>query len=230
LHRTPTCMDGRMNGMETGIDCGGMCARACIEEVEDVSVLWARSFPVVPGRYNAVAYLTNHNKNKMTESMHYRFRFADKDNLYLGERQGETFVPPNGNFAVFEGGIEFKNSAPVYTTFEFDKPEVWLQVTEDRLSTIKVLVSDIQLKNEDTAPELSAKIKNTSLFSIPEINIITILYDASHNAVNISRTLEKDVKGEEVRPINFTWPQSINTPIVQKEIIPEFNIMRVGAK
>src|SRR6185503_16461572 len=86
LNRAPSCMDGKQNGTETGVDCGGSCANACMAEVDDVSILWSRSFQVVPGRYNALAYLTNHNRNAVVEKIHYRFRFADKDNLYVGKR------------------------------------------------------------------------------------------------------------------------------------------------
>ena len=69
LNRPPTCADNKQNGNETGVDCGGTCARACMSQVEAVSVLWARAFRVIPGRYNAVAYLVNHNKNAAVEKI-----------------------------------------------------------------------------------------------------------------------------------------------------------------
>jgi len=64
FNKAPTCFDGKQNGNETGINCGGSCARACLSQVENVSVLWARAFQVIPGRYNAVAYIVNHNKKR----------------------------------------------------------------------------------------------------------------------------------------------------------------------
>ena len=102
FNEVPTCADGRQNGNETGVDCGGSCLRACIFESDEVSVLWARSFLVVPERYNAVAYLENHNKSLAVNKIKYQFRFADKDNIYLGRRQGVAFIPPGRNFAIFE--------------------------------------------------------------------------------------------------------------------------------
>src|SRR3989338_7543276 len=99
---TPTCFDGRQNGTETGVDCGGTCARACLFESGQVSVRLARAFEVIPGRYNAVAYLTNHNKNLSAGRVKYQFRFADKDNVYLGRREGYTYIPPGRDLVVFE--------------------------------------------------------------------------------------------------------------------------------
>src|SRR5271157_2786511 len=100
LNQAPTCTDGKQNGDETGIDCGGSCPLACTFQVNQISIRWARSFEVVPGRYNAVAYLVNSNKNTAIEKINYRFRFADKDNIYIGKREGSTYVPPSGNFAI----------------------------------------------------------------------------------------------------------------------------------
>ena len=33
LNKAPICTDGIQNGTETGIDCGGSCANACLAEV-----------------------------------------------------------------------------------------------------------------------------------------------------------------------------------------------------
>src|SRR3989344_3830217 len=63
LNKPPTCNDGKQNGDESGVDCGGLCLRACIGEVDIISILWSRAFQVVPGRYNAVAYIENHTRN-----------------------------------------------------------------------------------------------------------------------------------------------------------------------
>src|SRR3989344_1172894 len=106
LSKAPTCSDNKQNGNETGVDCGGSCARACLAQVDEISVLWARSFRVIAGRYNAVAYFENHNKNIAIDKINYKFRFADKNNIYIGKREGSTFIPPSGRFAIFEPAID----------------------------------------------------------------------------------------------------------------------------
>src|SRR3989338_6729033 len=223
LSKAPTCADNKQNGNETGTDCGGSCARACVAQVDAVSTLWARAFKVVPGRYNAVAYLVNHNKNTAVKKVNYKFRFADKNNIYIGKREGSTFIPPSGRFAIFEPAIDVGNSIPVYTTFEFTKTPSWIQIYPEKIKQLEVLVSRINLINEDTSPVLSATIKNNSLFIIPEVDIVVILYDANHNAVSTSRTYLDSLKAEEERDITFTWPEPMSAEIVAKEIIPMYN-------
>jgi len=230
LSKAPTCTDNKENGMETGVDCGGICARACINQVDPISVLWSRAFEVVPGRYNAVAYVVNHNKNTAVAKISYRFRFADKDNLYIGKRDGSTFIPPAGSFAIFEPAIDLGNSVPVYTSFEFTQIPEWTTVPQDKIDQLKVFASDINLTGADSSPRLSATVKNHSLFSIPEINVVAILYDASHNAVSVSHTYLDMLGAEQSKEITFTWPESFDKPVVFEEIIPAYDILSVKLK
>jgi len=227
LVKAPTCVDGIQNGNETGIDCGGSCPNACLDQTQAVSVLWARTFEVVPGRYNAVAYLVNHNKNTAALNVSYRFRFADANNVYVGMREGTTFIPPDGNFAVFAPAIDVGNSIPVYTTFQFTETPQWLQVSGNLINQLKILISNIQLLNGDTSPRLSATIKNTSLFAIPNINVVAILYDKSGNAVSASNTYVDQLNPLGSSDINFTWPQPLSSGVVAKELIPMYDIFSV---
>lgn len=227
LTKAPTCTDGKQNGDETGIDSGGSCLNADPTKVDDVSVLWARAFRVIPGRYNAVAYIVNHNKNTAAQKVNYRFRFADKNNLYIGKREGSTFIPTGGNFVVFEPGIDIGNSIPVYSTFEFTEKPSWLQVSENKINQLKVNVSSIELKDADTFPKLSAVIKNNSLFTIPNVGVIAILYDENGNAISTSRTYLNKLSPLQSSDINFTWPEPLPGAVVAQEIIPMYDIFSV---
>ncbi|HNW71925.1 MAG TPA: hypothetical protein PKZ36_03215 [Candidatus Paceibacterota bacterium] len=230
INKEPTCTDGKQNGTETGVDCGGSCSRACTLEVDEISVLWSRVFKVVDGRYNAVAYLENHNPNTAIKKISYRFRFADKDNIYIGKREGETFIPPGGKIAVFEPAIDVGNSIPVYVSFEFTESPTWIQVSNDLINQLQISVSNIRLENENSSPKLFATIKNTSLFRIPEVSFVVILYDELGNAINASHTYLELMTKEEVKDISFTWPLPISDKVVEKEIIPMFDIFSAKLK
>ncbi len=226
FNKLPSCTDGIRNGDETGVDCGGSCQKACLYQVDQVSILWSRAFQVVPGRYNAVAYLENHNSSNAIEKISYEFRFADKNNLYIGRRDGVTVVPPSGRFAVFEPALDFGNSVPVYTTFQFTETPDWLQVPPERLNEIKLSVSDINLENEDTSPRLSATVTNPSLFTVPDIGVVAILYDKNGNAVNASRTYLSELGKEKSAQVNFTWPEPLKSAVVDEEIIPMYDLFK----
>lgn len=158
------------------------------------------------------------------QKINYRFRFGDENNVYIGKRDGSTFIPPGGNFAIFEPAIGVGNSIPVYTTFEFTEAPQWLQVPPEKINQLKILVTDIELKNETTAPRLSATVLNPSLFTIKNLAVVTILYEAGGNAVSTSRTYLEKLSPLEARNITFTWPEPFEKPVVEKEIIPIFDV------
>ncbi|MFA7285930.1 MAG: hypothetical protein WC011_03750 [Candidatus Paceibacterota bacterium] len=230
INKPPTCFDGKQNGTELGVDCGGGCVRACSFEVDKLSIFWSRSFEVVPGRYNAVSYIENQNPNKIIRKIKYRFRFADKDNLYIGQREGETFVPPAGKFAVFEPAINLGNSIPVYTTFEFTEAPLWENVDPSVVDQLNLVVYDINLTNEDSTPKLSAVIRNDSLFVIPDLNAVAILYDDLNNALSVSSTYVPVLNRESRVDVNFTWRAPMSKKVLTKEIIPMFNIQNIRLK
>ncbi len=230
LNKPPTCFDQKQNGTETGVDCGGMCQRACMAQVDKVSVLWARAFKVIPGRYNAVAYLENHNKSEAVNKVSYKFRFADEHNVYIGKREGTAFIPPSSKFAIFEPAVDVGNYVPVYTTFEFTEEPVWIQVSPEKINQLNVSVANVALVNPETSPLLSATIKNNSLFDIPEVNVVAILYDANHNAVSVSETYIDELSGEESKDVAFTWREPFLDKVISEEILPIYNIFQVKLK
>jgi hypothetical protein len=230
VNEGPSCTDGRQNGTETGPDCGGSCLKACLAETDPVSVLWSRAFKVLDGRYNAVAYLENHNQDKAVDKINYRFRFADENNIYIGKREGTAFIPPSGSFAIFEPAIELGNSVPVYTTFAFTEVPEWNTVSQDKIDQLKILVSKIDLQTPDSTPKLLATVKNSSLYEIPEVNVVAILYDTTGNAISVSKTFLEKLSGEEVRDITFTWPEPLSGTVVTKEILPMFNVFKAELK
>ncbi len=230
LNRPPACNDGKQNGNETGVDCGGGCPLACFREVDKLSIFWTRSFEVVPGRYNTVAYIENQNQNQVIQSIKYRFRFADENNIYIGQREGETFIPPAGKFAIFEPAVNLGNSKPVFTTFEFTETPIWINVDNSLVEQLKLNVSNIVFENNDTIPRLTGNIKNTSLFNIPDVKAVAILYDEFGNVLNASSTTIPVLARESETNVSFTWRQPMSKQVVREEIIPLFNIFNVKLK
>jgi hypothetical protein len=228
FNKPPTCIDGLKNGTETGVDCGGECARACLFETEDVSLLWARAFRVVPGRYNAVAYLENKNQNVAAQKVSYRFRFADSNNVFIGKREGETFIPPAGRFAIFAPAIDLGNSIPVYTTFEFTSVPDWVRLPEELVRQLNVTVTDAEVIEEDVAPKLFANVRNNSLFKIPEVSVVAILYDSNGNVLNASSTYLEVLDPETIEPVSYTWPEPFEGRVIMKELIPYYDLFKVA--
>ena len=227
LTKKPTCTDGKKNGGETGVDCGGACQRICSESVSEPIVLWSRAFPVSNNNYNLVAFVENHNKSAAIASVNYEFRIYDTNNLLIGRREGSTFIPPNQQFAIFEPRFDAGQSQIHSVLLQFTSPLVWVK-KEPTLQTIPIHIDTIIYGDNKDAPTLTARITNESVYDIPAFDVITILYDASHIAINASKTHKDGLNSNSAEPLLFTWPQPFSQVPVTQDILPVINPFSVS--
>lgn len=222
IFKDPTCSDNRMNGDESGIDCGGSCTRMCKESVSDPVVLWSRAFPVIGNTYNLVALIENQNRNSAIAEASYEFRIYDINNHLIGRRQGVTFIPPNKQFAVFEARFDSGEAKVKSVSFEFVEPYVWVK-KEPTISSLPIYVDNITLGEDKKSPSLSARIKNESIYDLPPFEAIAILYDEEGNAINVSKTVKEGLLSGNNLSVFFTWPEALTKDPVIKDVLVEIN-------
>jgi hypothetical protein len=222
IFKKPTCLDNKQNGTETGIDCGGTCSLMCKEDVSDPVILWSRAFPVVGNNYNLVSFVENRNKNSAVITAKYEFRIYDTNNKLLGRREGTTFIPPNQQFAIFESRFDSGQSQIKSVSFEFLSPLVWVKKSPT-LQTLPIRVNNIVFNNNKDTPNLSALISNDSIYDLPEFDVIAILYDAEHNAINASKTHKDKLLSGNNLPVVFTWPEPLSAIPTTKDIMVLIN-------
>lgn len=199
----PTCVDGIQNQNELGIDCGGVCVRACEFEVAEPQVRWQRIFKIRDRQYHAVAYIENSNLKYKAENVPYILKIYDASQNVIAERKGRVNIPEGTKVAVFEPHFILETE-PARVTFEFQEKIVWKK-TKGKAETITA-VNPI-LTNADTIPRVDAQIINSNLAAEKNIEVVALVYDGKKNAVGVSSTEIKELKGKEVKNIFFTWPE-----------------------
>ena len=224
IFRPASCSDGKKNGDETGVDCGGSCINLCTSETKDPTVLWERSFLITDDVYNAVAYIENQNPAG-NAALPYEFRLYDTKGTYITRVDGTAIVPPSGRYAIVETGIKTGNAVVGTTTFTWQTPTVPWQKIPQNISTLRVQTSDISLDTSTSVPKLFATIADSSpIIPLLNINVAAILYDKDDNAISISKTYVHDIQPDQTQSIFFTWPKPFVTPVVRYEILPIIDI------
>lgn len=214
FYESATCFDKAQNGEERGIDCGGSCTRICAPDVFAPTALWASSFRVSEGQYNAVAYIKNVNASAGSPEVKYTFKLFDSAGL-ITERQGVTVLPPDSVYPLFEGRIETNGRTPTRTEIELVDPELWLPASAGREQFI---VENRELKGADTSPRLIASVRNTALTEAKDVEIVATIFDARKNPLTASRTIVPLFLGEETKDVVFTWPEPIAKTIRSCEV------------
>jgi Mg-chelatase subunit ChlD len=204
MYIAPTCFDGRQNGTETGVDCGGSCTRVCTIDTLDPVVLWSKAFKVTPTVVNAVAYIENPNVYSEVKQAQYTLTLYDANHKQIAQRTGVTSIPNNTRFAVFEGGIQTGGQTVVYTDFSFTKPFDW--VKNDK-KDLYIVTEYSPLQREATSPYIEGTVKAPDVVKPTTIELVAIIYDGKQNAIGTSRTVNTLSADHTSDPFVFTWPQ-----------------------
>jgi len=92
-----------------------------------------------------------------------------------------------------------------------------------QIQTLPIRVDRILMGEDPLAPTLSARIVNDSIYSLPEFDVITILYNASHNAISVSKTHKDGIPSNSTTPVFFTWPTAFSETPVVKDVLVQIN-------
>ena len=205
FHSPPTCFDGKQNGDEVGIDCGGSCQRFCLFQVKPPKILWARSFEIVPGQYNTVAYIANENKNSFAPTVAYAMRLYDRDGLIV-ERFGTTTLPADNLYPIFEGPIFTDGRQVTHTELVLLETEPWLP---DNSGREQFMVENRSLEGADKLPRLRASVVNSALTTAREVEVVATIFDSKGEALTASRTVVPSFPPQSSTEVVFTWPRPI---------------------
>lgn len=193
----PLCTDGKQNGDEHGVDCGGSCSLLCQGEGRAPVVSWARAFEAAPQTYTAAAYIQNNNLGVGARQVSYSFQLFDTDNKLVVERDGVADLPPVPTVPIIESGINVGNRTVSRALFSFSAEPVWIRAG----ALPKLAVSGQKLAADGS--RLEAAVSNDS-FADARAAVVAVLFDAD----GVARAASKStltVPARSSAPIVFTW-------------------------
>ncbi|MFC1721108.1 hypothetical protein ACFLY0_02025 [Patescibacteria group bacterium] len=225
LNQPPTCTDGKQNGDEIGVDCGGICPELCAEQMGDLLIHWSRSFEVSDGIYDTIALIENPNTDAGLSELIYKFKLYDDNNILVEEKFGKTFVNPKEQFIIFESGIRTGERLPKRTFIELLQDHTWIRPGVEELNIPTVSVSNQRMENLDTRPRLRAAIVNESPFPAYDIDVTAVLFDINDNAIAVSSTIVDVVPQYDSVDVTFTWKEPFETLPIKIDVLPRINLL-----
>ncbi len=214
IYQPPTCADGMDNGDERGVDCGGSCLRICPFDVLEPEILWAESFRIAPGQYNAVAYIENRNITAGSPEVRYTFSFYDERGL-ITERSNVTVLPPDSVYPIFEGRISTGERIPTRTEIVIEDIDNWYGAETGREQFV---IERRELKDADKSPRLNAAITNTALTEARDVEIVATIFNRAGDPLTASRTVVPRFAPRTTEEVVFTWPEPIAKTVRSCEV------------
>ncbi|KND49941.1 MAG: hypothetical protein AB203_04485 [Parcubacteria bacterium C7867-008] len=217
FYDTPTCTDQKQNQDETGVDCGGPCAHACVADVKDAEVQFARAVSPAATRTDVIAYVKNSNANAYAYGVHATVELYDATHALLATRDVTINLPAGTVVPVFVEGMLTSDVPVTQTFFTIDKSTVqWTRTTSKPLFPN---VKDTQWRMGDQ-PRVTATLVNPAAKEQTNIKLIATVFDVNNEAIAASRTLVTSLPSQGTAPIIFTW----NVPFIREparvEIVP----------
>ena len=212
----PNCLDRILNGDETGVDCGGDCVQICVADILPPKVVWSESFEINEGQYNLVSYVENPNQVAGTPELQYKFELFNNGEL-VGERSGQTALPPNSIYPIFEGRVTIDDNQPVTETrLTINQTDLWLPSSLERG---QFRATDINLSGADSRPRLEVDIRNSFLSEAEDVEVVATIFNDLGKPITASQTYIENIEADSTERIIFTWPNPI-AKTVRSCVIP----------
>lgn len=189
--------------------------RICSADVLPPRVMWAKSFEITEGQYNAVAYVENPNQTAGAPVLKFTFELLN-EGVVVVEHSGTTVLPPNSAYPVFEGKIAVdKNIKITETRLVLEPVDLWLPASVGR---DQFRSTDINLTGVDARPRLDVKIENTELRDAEDVEVVATVYNEDGAPATASQTFIERIEARSTKDIVFTWPNSIAKTVKSCEV------------
>lgn len=219
LFPEPTCFDTKHNGYETGVDCGGLCALMCSQEVNPLSVVWSKAVRSGPGVFDYVGMVKNTNIDNASREIGYKFIAYDDEGNQINELSGSTTPPLDGLFPIIVQSVQSSKIPGSVTLIINDGPHY--KVLESPTSpTIRIMDRKYE---PGLIPRVYATLMNTKRIEIRNLKVRVVLFDQNDNAYAVGETVIPEFSKEGIRDISFTWDEQLPGAPARIGIYPIFN-------
>lgn len=220
FYEKPNCFDGKQNGDEVGVDCGGSCQLLC--RAESLPLLLKgdpRILSLATTTYQVVAVVENSNNSAEIYRAGYILKIFDSASVVpVREIKGFSYVPPGSTFVIFEGPFSLPEGVvPSRAILEWrEETVIWKKAEQ---STIGLKVRGINLTRATSSPRVDAMVENTTLDAANNIDLTALLYDSQGNIFAASKTYIDTLAPGASSPVVFTWPRPFSHDAAKTHIV-----------
>ncbi len=205
LFPTPVCNDNKQNGYEEGVDCGGVCARKCADQVMPLTVVWARALLVEDGVYDLAGMISNRNPDSTPFNLDATFTVYNAKAEIIFSKKIGVLPPSTGDLPIMIQSVRLKDipSKVVITLGEGSSYKTSKAMQSVQISVIN---SSFETTNVQRAYVVIRNLTRNRFINFP---VRVVLYDADQNAIGVGETFVEALDKEEDKTLVFTWKNNI---------------------
>jgi len=200
----PTCFDGKKNGEEEGIDCGGPCLSCGVKYAAPLEVISSQLLPISALNSEIVVKFRNNN-DQYGAKFGYQISLISWLGDKVGQISGNSFIPPKSTKYLVETKMNFKSSdisrlEPLFINTEWFKSDK----TASDLFEIYDKKTRLLEATESGYLEVSGKLVNKTSHNFPSVNLFFVLYSKTGRLLHVAKTEISGFKASEIRPFAYS--------------------------
>ncbi len=210
LLRAPTCFDGKQNGTETGVDCGGGCSVVCVD-TSPLRIVWERVVEYDTGVYDLVALLENRSDDAAPRMIEYKADVFDTYNINIGTFTGTSVVRSGLNTALHIPNTRFGTTTPARVRFSVTDTDPFERVN-NRDAVASVVVVRESFENITGTSRLIVQIKNNLFAGVTNVPVRALLFDEEDTLIAVGSTVVDEIKAQGEVTAYFVWRKPVSRP------------------
>lgn len=222
----PTCSDGKKNGVETGVDCGGLCG-ACPEIISARDVEVVKTAFVASGSeaYDLVVWLKNPNEAYGAKLVSGSFLLSGEGGKSLGEVRASSFLlPGETKYIVKQGIASIGGERVVSVTWKMGEVS-WVDMQE--ITGINLNIVDRKYEEVTTGvgfSKVTGLLRNDSTYDWNDVGISIVLLDRSGNLLAVHGTSRQTFRSGEKWDFQLVFPVRFPGDVADVTMQAETNV------
>jgi hypothetical protein len=211
LKAPETCLDGKQNQDESGIDCGGVCG-ACPDLItgQDLEVKEVAFVPGGGNRYDVLAKIHNPNDEAGASSFAYSFVLKDVSGKIIATRSGTDYVLPQESKYIIGLNLDVDTLSAASVNLEI-RDVTWERFSgyQEKPQVNVYQKSYAQISSGGAGfGEAKGLVSNESTYDFRSLVVKVILRDASGKPLAVNSTEMRTVGAHEQRDFRLIWPNA----------------------
>lgn len=207
-----TCTDGKQNGNETGVDCGGSCVVCAIKNAKNLEII---SQPValdVASDFIAISAKIRNSNVGYGAKFNYQINFLDSFGQIKNTIKDKSFIYPSSAKFLVIPKLEMKKSDFSRMELIFDKDSFeWFasdKTSKDLFGVYDVRAQFLEDAKNPGYMKVVGKINNKMSNSFSSIDLTILVYSKTGELLNAVETELNNLLGNSTQQFEYTWMTS----------------------
>ncbi len=210
----PTCNDGKKNGIELGIDCGGSCLLVCASEYKPLTVSLARAIKTAPGVYDILILIDNPNLNMSPKMLSVVVDLYDNNGKNFKTLRSVSPAFSGSEIPVFNQNLEAENISNVIARIE-----PYEMYRSNGGYTVKLKSFTYEKKSNSTDLDIFYTSPYRDNITDTFISMI-VAYNSLGNVVGFTQSEIKGLSADKAGEVFVSLPYRTEGDIAKIEFVP----------